>query len=98
MAANLEGALVQEDVSGAQGLEPVCALCEATCGLFALPHNSHAAELQQVAQLDDELAHCAVGCIQDDTISWLQASKPSLKHASTCQAFFINMDVSIMHG
>lgn len=63
MAANLKGALVQKDMGGAKSLQPVCTLCKATCGLFTLPHNSHAAQLQKVAQLDDELPHCAVGCV-----------------------------------
>lgn len=78
VAANLEGALVWEDKSSTKGFQSLCALCEATCGLFAFPHNGHTTKLQQMAQLDDELAHCAVGRVQDDTIPWLQATHSKL--------------------
>lgn len=62
-AANLEGASVRKDVHSTKGFQSVCTLCEAACSLLTLPHNGHTPELQQMAQLDDQLAHCAVGSI-----------------------------------
>ena len=31
-----------------------------------------------MAQLNDQLTHCAVGCIQDDTVPWLQSQNTSI--------------------
>lgn len=74
-AANLEGASVCKDMHSTKGFQSVCTLCEAACSLLTLPHNGHTSKLQQMTQLDDQLAHCAVGCIQNDTIPWLQSHK-----------------------
>lgn len=72
-AANLEGPSVCKDMRSTKGFQSVCTLCEAAFILLTRPHNGYASELQQMAQLDDQLTHCAVGRIQNDTISWLQS-------------------------
>ena len=79
MAANLEGAFVCKDMSSTKGFQPVCALCEVTRSLFTLPHNGYTAKLQQMAQLNDQLTHCAVGCVQDDTVPWLQSQNTTIE-------------------
>ena len=67
-----------DDKGSSQGFQSVCKLCEALQWLLTLTHHSHTAQLQQVAQLDDDSTHCAVGSIQDHAVSWLHQGKKSL--------------------
>lgn len=86
-AANLEGASVCKDMRSTKGFQSVCTLCEAACSLLTLPHNGHTPKLQQMAQLDDQLAHRAVGCIQNDTVPGLQSqTKLSKEDWATVQS------------
>lgn len=66
-----------DDKGSSQGFQSVRKLCEALQGLLTLTHHSHTAQLQQVAQLDDDLTHRAVGGIQNYTVSRLHKGKKS---------------------
>lgn len=72
-ATRLEGAEVFQHNSSTQCLEPCSSAIKLLLGLLTLPDNCYTPQAQEVAKLQDQLPHCAVGGIQDDTVTRLQA-------------------------
>ena len=55
--SHLDGRLVSNDLGGAHPLQPVC---DAVLTALMVPHHRHAAQLQQPAELHQQLAHGGV--------------------------------------
>ena len=66
--AHSDRTIVSDDFRGTKRFEPQSRLLHTS----VVADNGHRAQLEGVAKLDDNLAHAAVGCIQDYAVPRLR--------------------------